>query len=271
MDFKLQLVLLPVADVDRSKEFYDRIGFRCDVDHQISNEMRVVQFTPPGSSCSVTFGLGITTAEPGSVVGTHLVVSDIEAARDHLVDSGVEVAEIHHFGPAGRGPGPHPERIDFGSYAECADPDGNSWVLQEVGHGRAGVRQLRTVVEAADYDEAVRFFRDVLGLREELAVSGPEGAEVVILDAGRATLELVNQAQKRYIDEVEVGRQVAPAIRLAFEVTDASATTDVLTGGGATVVAAPTETPWRSRNARLDTPGQLQVTVFEELGPDQSA
>jgi len=271
MDFKLQLVLLPVADVDRAKEFYDRIGFHCDVDHQISDEMRIVQFTPPGSSCSVTFGLGITTAEPGSVVGTHLVVSDIEAAREHLVVRGVDVAEIHHFGPAGRGPGPHPERIDFGSYAQFADPDGNTWVLQEVGHGQAGVRQLRTVVAAADYDEAVRFFRDVLGLREELAVSGPDGAEVVILDAGRATLELVNPAQKRYIDEIEVGRQVAPGIRLAFEVSDAAATADALAGEGATVVAPPTDTPWRSRNARLDTPGALHVTVFEELGPDQIA
>ncbi len=279
MEYKLELVLLPVADVDRAKEFYERIGFRCDVDHDAGEHFRVVQFTPPGSACSVAFGIGITTAEPGSVVGTHLVVTDIEAAHTELTGRGIDVGEIHHFGPAGQVRGPHPERGNYQSFARFADPDGNTWALQEVGHGAGetaeqGVRQLRTVVEAEDYDEAVRFFRDVLGLGEELAVAGPDGARVTILDAGRATLELANPPQKRYIDEVEVGRQVAPAIRLAFEVTDVATTTDRLAGEGASLVAPPTETPWRSLNARLNAPAGVHITLFQEMepaDPDQSA
>ena len=128
-----------------------------------------------------------------------------------------------------------------------------------------GSLQMRLVVEAADYEEAVRFFRDVLGLPEELAVSGPDGAEVTILQAGRATLELANPAQKRFIDEVEVGRQVAPRLRVAFEVADSAAAADRLVSAGATLVAPPVETPWRSLNARLDVPAGLQVTLFQEL------
>lgn len=131
--------------------------------------------------------------------------------------------------------------------------------------GGDGALQMRLVVEATDYEEAVRFFRDVLGLPEELAVSGPDGAEVTILQAGRATLELANPAQKRFIDQVEVGRQVAPRLRLAFEVADSATATDRLVAAGATLLASPTETPWRSLNARLDGPAGLQLTLFEEL------
>jgi catechol 2,3-dioxygenase-like lactoylglutathione lyase family enzyme len=128
------------------------------------------------------------------------------------------------------------------------------------------VRQLRLVVEVDDLDDAVRFFRDTLGLGEEGDhVTGE--ARVVILQAGRATLELANPAQKAYIDEVEVGRPVAPRFRVAFEVDDVDTVTEDLVAGGAALVAEPTETPWRSRNARLDTPGDLHVTVFEELDP----
>lgn len=126
------------------------------------------------------------------------------------------------------------------------------------------VRQMRLVVEAEDYEDALAFFRDVLGMPEELAVSGSDGAHVTILDAGRATLELANPAQKRMIDDVEVGRQVAPKMRVAFEVGDTRAVTNELLAAGATQVAPPTETPWRSLNARLDTPGGLHVTIFQE-------
>jgi predicted enzyme related to lactoylglutathione lyase len=129
------------------------------------------------------------------------------------------------------------------------------------------VRQLRLVVEAEDYEAAVRFYRDVLGLPVEDAFEAPGGAHVTILDAGRATLELANPAQKRYIDEVEVGRQVAPRMRIAFEVDDAEQVTAELAEAGADVVAPPTETPWRSLNARLDAPAGLHVTVFQELDP----
>ncbi|MGC4749791.1 VOC family protein [Micromonospora sp. DT201] len=127
------------------------------------------------------------------------------------------------------------------------------------------VRQLRLVVEAADHEAAVAFFRDALGLPEEAAFSGDGDARVVILDAGRATLEIANPAQKRMIDEVEVGRQVAPRIRVAFEVDDARATTARLVAAGANEIAPPTRTPWQSLNSRLDAPADLQITVFEEL------
>jgi predicted enzyme related to lactoylglutathione lyase len=127
------------------------------------------------------------------------------------------------------------------------------------------IRQLRLVVEADDYDAAVHFYRDVLGMPEELAVAGPDGAHVTILDAGRATLEIANPAQKRYIDEVEVGRQVAPRLRVAFEVADAASTSARLVDAGAELIAPPTQTPWRSLNARLAAPAGLQITLFEEL------
>jgi catechol 2,3-dioxygenase-like lactoylglutathione lyase family enzyme len=132
MDLKLELVLLPVSDVDRAKAFYvENAGFRLDVDHRASDEFRVVQMTPPGSACSISIGIGITDATSGSVRGTHLVVTDIEAARAELVDRGVEVSEIRHMGSAGWEPGPDPEHRDYGSFADFSDPDGNTWVLQE--------------------------------------------------------------------------------------------------------------------------------------------
>jgi predicted enzyme related to lactoylglutathione lyase len=130
------------------------------------------------------------------------------------------------------------------------------------------VRQLRLVVEAEDYETALAFYRDVLGLAQLEAYEAEGGAHVAILDAGRATLEIANPAQKRYIDDVEVGRQVARHVRVAFEVDDTSATTQRLVeSGDAQLVAPPTETPWRSLNARLEGPAGLQLTVFQELGP----
>ncbi len=128
-----------------------------------------------------------------------------------------------------------------------------------------GVRQLRLVVTAPDYDEAVRFYRDVLGLPEEAAYSSPDG-RVTILDAGRATLEIADPAQADYIDRVEVGRRVAGRIRVAFEVADSPAATGALAAAGATVIAEPTRTPWNSLNARLEGPADLQLTLFTELG-----
>ncbi|MFG1780102.1 VOC family protein [Micromonospora sp. NPDC049048] len=134
------------------------------------------------------------------------------------------------------------------------------------------VRQLRLVVEAEDYDAAVAFFRDALGMPEQAAFAGEGDARVVILDAGRATLEIANPAQKRMIDEVEVGRQVAPKLRVAFEVDDSRAATRRLVSAGATEIAPPTVTPWQSLNARLDAPAGLQITLFQELrGGDEGA
>ena len=126
------------------------------------------------------------------------------------------------------------------------------------------VLQMRLVVEAADYDEAVRFYRDVLGAGEELQIHGDEGEKVTILDVGRATLEISNPAQVDLIDRVEVGRRVSPHLRVAFEVADAATVTRELVDAGAELIAAPTVTPWDSLNARVQAPGNLQVTVFQE-------
>lgn len=127
---------------------------------------------------------------------------------------------------------------------------------------------MRLVVESPDYDEAVAFYRDVLGAREELVVHGDDGEKVTILDVGRATLELSNPAQVAMIDDVEVGRRVSPRLRVAFEVTDAQRTTDALVRGGAELIAAPTTTPWQSLNSRLSAPADLQITIFEEFDAD---
>jgi catechol 2,3-dioxygenase-like lactoylglutathione lyase family enzyme len=129
------------------------------------------------------------------------------------------------------------------------------------------VRQLRVVVEATDFDEALRYFRDTLGMPERAAFQGDGGALVAILDAGIATLELANPAQKRMIDEVEVGRQVAPHVRLAFEVNDTVEVTNASTAAGAQILASPVVTPWGSINARLDVPAGLQITLFQEPDP----
>jgi predicted enzyme related to lactoylglutathione lyase len=125
---------------------------------------------------------------------------------------------------------------------------------------------MRLVVEAPDYEEAVAFYRDVLGAAEEEAIEGGEGAMVTILDVGRATLEIANPAQVAMIDEVEVGRRVSPRLRVAFEVADAKGVTSDVVEGGAELIAAPTVTPWKSLNSRLSAPADLQITLFEELG-----
>lgn len=129
------------------------------------------------------------------------------------------------------------------------------------------VKQLRLVIEAEDFEEAVVFYRDVLGLHEEFYVESERGAVVMALQAGRATLEIVNSAQRRLIDELEVGSEVSRKFRLAFEVTNAEADTVRLVEAGAKLIAAPIETPWRSLNARLEAPAGLQITLFQELDP----
>ncbi|MFI7610405.1 VOC family protein [Nonomuraea terrae] len=140
VDYKLEVIVLPVADVDRAKDFYTRIGFREDLDYVDGAGFRVVHFTPPGSPCSIIVGAGISTAEPGSVQNVHLVVDDIEEARADLVGRGVEVSVIfhdeggvfHHAGTEKRVPGLYPGRRSYGSFASFSDPDGNGFVLQEV-------------------------------------------------------------------------------------------------------------------------------------------
>ena len=134
MDWKLELVILPVTDVDRAKKFYtDQLGFHEDVDHSAGDSFRVVQLTPPGSACSITIGTGLTKATPGTYQGMHLVVNDIEAARAELVERGVEVSEPFHFTAEGQQTGLSPQRSDYETFLTFTDPDGNGWMVQEVG------------------------------------------------------------------------------------------------------------------------------------------
>lgn len=135
MDYKLELVLLPVSDVDRAKAFYrDQLGFAVHVDHRAGENFRVVQLDPPGSACSIAFGVGITTAVPGSVIGLHLVVKDLAAARQELLDRGVPVSPARYMAADGWQTGVDPAHTDYNSFADFTDPDGNGWVLQEVGY-----------------------------------------------------------------------------------------------------------------------------------------
>ena len=127
------------------------------------------------------------------------------------------------------------------------------------------IRQLRLVVTAEDYDQAVAFYRDVLGMGELAVWVSPDGGQVTLLDAGRGTLEITDPKNAAFIDEVEVGRRVAGHLRVALEVDDSRSATAAAVEGGAELIAEPTETPWRSLNARLEGPGELQLTLFEEL------
>jgi predicted enzyme related to lactoylglutathione lyase len=142
VELKLEVVVIPVTDVERAKDFYERLGWRLDADFPFDNGFRVVQFTPPGSGCSVQFGTNMTSATPGSARGLYLVVSDIEAARSELVGRGVEVSEVFHAGTpgaqfqpdgtSGRVSGPAADHDSYGSFATFSDPDGNGWLVQEV-------------------------------------------------------------------------------------------------------------------------------------------
>lgn len=131
MDYKLEVIVVPVADMDRAKAFYaDRAGFHVDVDHRAGEDFRVIQLTPTGSACSITLMRNAERA--GAVNGLHLVVEDVEAACADLASRGVEVSDPFHFGPAGQAPGLDPERRSYGSFASFEDPDGNGWLVQEV-------------------------------------------------------------------------------------------------------------------------------------------
>ena len=132
MRYAIEAITLPVSDVDRAKAFYEQAGWNLDLDTRPTPGMRVVQFTPPGSDCSISFGTGIPQSEPGSYRNTYLVVADIEAAHRELRDRGIEISDIYHFGPKGQTPGPDPDHGDYASFASFADPDGNTWLLQEV-------------------------------------------------------------------------------------------------------------------------------------------
>jgi catechol 2,3-dioxygenase-like lactoylglutathione lyase family enzyme len=139
-EFRLEVVVVPVSDVDRAKRFYEGLGWRLDAEAAVADGYRLIQLTPPGSGCSIILGEGVTSAAPGSAQGLHLAVHDIDEARADLIARGVEVSAIfhdatgvfHHAGTEGRVDGPAPGRKDYGSFASFSDPDGNGWVLQEI-------------------------------------------------------------------------------------------------------------------------------------------
>jgi catechol 2,3-dioxygenase-like lactoylglutathione lyase family enzyme len=160
VDMKLEVDIIPVSDVDRSKEFYERLGWRLDDDVAPLDGLGIVQFTPPGSGTSVTFGLGLTTAAPGAA-GAGLVVADIEVAHAELVGRGIEVSDIWHGPPfpvEARQPGPDPERTSYGSFFSFTDPDGNTWLAQEVTTRLPGRMNAAETgyVSAADLESALR-------------------------------------------------------------------------------------------------------------------
>src|SRR5256885_410613 len=167
VDMKLEVIVIPVSDVDRAEQFYRRLGWRQDVTPPGSG---VFQFTPHGSSCSIQFGKNLTSAAPGSAQRTYLIVSDIQAVRDALVDTGIEVSEIFHFGPSGPASGPDPEHGTYRSLATFSDPDGNSWLLQEIttrlpGRIDTGVTSFGS---ASDLASAMRRAEAAHGVHEKL-------------------------------------------------------------------------------------------------------
>ncbi|PRY44578.1 VOC family protein [Umezawaea tangerina] len=175
VDLKVEIVVLPVADVDRSKEFYAGLGFREDVDYTGEDGFRVVHFTPPGSATSIIIGAGVTDAAPGSVRGIHLVVDDVLAARDELVAQGVEVSDVfhdaggvfHHAGERDRVAGPDPDRRSYGSFLSFEDPDGNGFVLQEVTERLPGRVDRVVYGSVAELEQALRDAAAAHGAHEQ--------------------------------------------------------------------------------------------------------
>ena len=165
LDMKLEVVVIPVSDVDRAKEFYSKLGWRLDADRAAGDNFRLVQFTPPGSGSSIQFGINLTSAAPGSAQAIHLAVSDIEAARSELIAHGVDASQVFHCdsgtacrfsGIGARVAGPHPERLSYYSYVSFSDPDGNGWLLQEVTKRLAGrVSGNTTYASAHDLAQAM--------------------------------------------------------------------------------------------------------------------
>jgi len=174
-DLKLEVVVLPVSDVDRAKGFYEGLGWRLDADFATGPDFRVVQLTPPGSQASIIFGKGITSAEPGSIDALQLTVSDIEDAREQLVVHGADVSEVfhdaggvfHHADSEARVPGSADEHADYGSFASFSDPDGNGWMLQEINTRLPGRVTGATYESAAELAEALERAKDAHAEHEQ--------------------------------------------------------------------------------------------------------
>jgi catechol 2,3-dioxygenase-like lactoylglutathione lyase family enzyme len=206
VDLKLEVVVIPVSDVDRAKRFYGSLGWRLDADFAFDNGFRVVQLTPPGSGCSVQFGTNITSAAPGSAQSLYLIVSEIEAARDELVARGAEISEVFHAGTpgaqfqrdgtSGRVSGPAPDHASYGSFATFSDPDGNSWLLQEIKTRLPG-RGLSTM-DVATLTELLRETEEHHGKYEPTVPkhhwSGWYAAYIVARERGRIPEEAAKDA-----------------------------------------------------------------------------
>jgi len=194
VDMKLEVALIPVSDVDRAKEFYTRLGWRLDADDVMGNDFRIVQLTPPGSGCSVSFGKGVTSAAPGSIRGA-LIVSDIEAAHKELVARGIKPSEVFHGSPFSRISGPDPERQSYNSYVSFEDPDGNMWIVQEVTRRLPGRIDPATMTFASANDLASAMRRAAAAHGEHEKRNGQRNANwpdwyAAYLAADRAGTEL---------------------------------------------------------------------------------
>lgn len=224
---------------------------------------------------AVVFFLGVNDLKPHLGLGVEQIAAGMRALVDLAREAGV--ARIVALAPPGLAAAYAELPAEVVDVPRSAFREDDPRHLDEAGHravgeavaatlalGAPAVRELRLVVTAADYDEALRFYRDVLGLEERAAYASPDG-RVAILEAGRATLELADASQAVFIDRVEVGRRVAGPVRVAFEVSDTATMTERLVEAGAERIAAPTRTPWSSLNARLQAPAGLQLTLFQEL------
>lgn len=209
VDTNLEVIVIPVSDADRSKRFYDSLGWRLDADFSRGDNWRIVQFTPPGSQCSIQFGKGLTAAAPGSVKGLYLVVTDVKAARAELIASGADVSEVFHLeggldvsGTKGRVPGPDPQGRSYSSYASFSDPDGNGWLLQEI---KTRLPGRGFGVDIATLTELLREAEQHHGPYEARAPkhhwSGFYAAYVVARERGQTPDEADVQA-RRYMDDL---------------------------------------------------------------------
>ena len=206
VDMKLEVVVIPVSDVDRAKRFYGDLGWRLDADFVVGSEFRGIQFTPPGSPCSIQFGTGLTSAVPGSSRGLYLIVSDIEAARAELVGRGVDVSAVFHRAGPGQPPvkGPDPERRSYASFATFSDPDGNGWLLQEINTRLPG-RGLSSM-DVATLTELLREAEERHGKYEPTAPkhhwSGWYAAYIVARQRGRTAEEAAKDAALHMKDQL---------------------------------------------------------------------
>jgi catechol 2,3-dioxygenase-like lactoylglutathione lyase family enzyme len=206
VDMKLEVVVIPVSDVDRAKRFYGDLGWRLDADFVVGSGFRGIQFTPPGSPCSIQFGTGLTSAVPGSSRGLYLIVSDIEAARAELVGRGVDVSAVFHRAGPGQPPvkGPDPERRSYASFATFSDPDGNGWLLQEINTRLPG-RGLSSM-DVATLTELLREAEERHGKYEPTAPkhhwSGWYAAYIVARQRGRTAEEAAKDAALHMKDQL---------------------------------------------------------------------